>query len=156
MWATLTPAIIGLVGVLVGALISTGANYWLAVRKEATDAALEKAKRSIELKTAARLIANELLVGSAVVTMLVEKRKWVDDVTKLPLVAWERDKAIIARELSYADWHAVTTAALAVEQFRDFAPVPQSEPTDRMKESGKVFLRDIRAGLEALTPYTLD
>jgi hypothetical protein len=38
-WATITPAIIGLVGVLVGAIITTGANYLLAVRQETADAA---------------------------------------------------------------------------------------------------------------------
>jgi hypothetical protein len=45
MWITLTPAIIGLVGVFVGALITTGANYWFAVTKEAVEAANDKAKR---------------------------------------------------------------------------------------------------------------
>jgi hypothetical protein len=34
MWTTLIPAIIGFVGVLVGAGITTGTNYLLAVRKE--------------------------------------------------------------------------------------------------------------------------
>jgi hypothetical protein len=34
MWTTLGPAIIGLLGVVVGAVITTGTNYVLAVRKE--------------------------------------------------------------------------------------------------------------------------
>ena len=37
LWVTLTPAIIGLVGVVIGAGISTGIAYLLAVRKEASD-----------------------------------------------------------------------------------------------------------------------
>jgi hypothetical protein len=39
----LMPAIIGLLGVLVGAIITTGANYWLAERKEAAEVAKDSA-----------------------------------------------------------------------------------------------------------------
>jgi hypothetical protein len=155
MWTTLTPALIGLLGVLVGATISTGATYWLAVRKETTDLATEKTKRSTELKTAARLIADELLAGSVAAAMLVEKRRWTNESIKLPLVAWERDKGIIAREVPYGDWNAIAIAAMAVEQFRDFAPPGGRghEASDALVETGKPVLRDIRAGLEALKPY---
>ena len=51
---TLIPAMIGFVGVLVGAVITTGANYLLAVRKEKAEAARVKLFRTNELKTAAR------------------------------------------------------------------------------------------------------
>jgi hypothetical protein len=158
MWTTLTPALIGLLGVLVGATISTGATYWLAVRKEAVDVATEKAKRSSELKTAARLIADELLAGSVAAKMLVEKRRWTDESIKLPLVAWERDKGIIAREVSYSEWNAIAIAAMAVEQFRDFAPPGGRghEASDALAETGKPVLRDIKAGLDALKRYAND
>ena len=55
MSATLLPAVIGLVGVLVGAVT----NYLLAVRKEKADAVKDKLFRSNELRTAARLITLE-------------------------------------------------------------------------------------------------
>ena len=54
---TLIPAMIGFVGVLVGAVITTGANYLLAVRKRKAEVARDKLFRANELKTAARLIA---------------------------------------------------------------------------------------------------
>jgi hypothetical protein len=73
MWTTLTPAIIGFVGVLVGSLISTGANYLLAVRKEKADATKDRLSRSNELRTAARLIAGELFNAQTAATILVEK-----------------------------------------------------------------------------------
>jgi hypothetical protein len=44
MWFTLFPAIIAFVGVLVGAVITTGAIYLLAVRKETADAANDAGK----------------------------------------------------------------------------------------------------------------
>ncbi len=50
MWPSIIPAIIGLFGVLVGAFITTRANYWLAERKEAAEAAKERVSRAIELK----------------------------------------------------------------------------------------------------------
>ena len=69
-WATITPAIIGLVGVLVGATITTGANYLLAVRQERADAAKEKSEREVALKTAARLITHEFVWAQAAASFL--------------------------------------------------------------------------------------
>jgi hypothetical protein len=42
------PAIIGLVGVLIGAAISTGATFWLAVRKKATETRNWRRDRCLE------------------------------------------------------------------------------------------------------------
>ena len=44
-------AIIGLVGVLVGAAISTGASFWLAIRKEATETKNWRRERCLEVYT---------------------------------------------------------------------------------------------------------
>jgi hypothetical protein len=43
--ATYVPALIGLLGVFVGGLITAGANFILTVRKERTDEAREAANR---------------------------------------------------------------------------------------------------------------
>jgi hypothetical protein len=158
MWTTLIPAIIGFVGVLVGAGITTGTNYLLAVRKEKAEAAEHRVARTTELKTAARLIANEFFVAQAAARMLVEKKRWAPEEIKFPLDAWQTDKGVIALELPFKDWRAVEIAALAVEQFRNFPPAPRSsdDASDRAAENGKPVLRDITAGLEALRPYMLD
>ena len=158
MLVTLTPAIIGLVGVLVGALISTGANYWLAVRKENTEAAKEKYDRDAALKTAARLIANEFFGARAAANIAVDKRRWPEEMVKFPLDGWRSGRAIIARELPYADWSAVETAALAVEHFDSFRAVPRASENlaDSTAETVKPIVRDITAGLEALRPYIVD
>ena len=62
---TLIPAMVGFVGVLVGAVITTGANYLLAVRKEKAEAARDKLFRANELKTAARLIADDFFTPNS-------------------------------------------------------------------------------------------
>ena len=154
MWTSITPALIGLLGVLVGAIISTGTNYLLAERKETAEAAKEKLSRAIELRTAARLIADELLTGRAAVTILIEKKRWVPAEIKLPLDAWERDKRIIAREFSFDDWSAVRLAAMAVEHFRSLSVGPRDENASEVTaEKAKSVLIDIEAGLQALQPY---
>ena len=163
MWVTLSPAIIGLVGVLVGAVITTGANYMLAVRKEAAETAKDRFSRANELKTAARLIASEFSDAQAAATILVEKKHWVpgDVARDFPLDAWERDRGLLARELSLNEWSAVKLAALAVLHFRDsttgHAPHPGDDKADDVAVEGvKPMLRDISAGLEALRPYLRD
>ena len=158
LWVTLTPAIIGLVGVLVGAVITTGANYWLAVRKENAEASKDKLTRTIELKTAARLIGNKFFAGRGAAKILVEKKYWVPDEAKLPLVAWERDKGILARELSLEDWDAVRIGAVAVEQFQSLRPVPHTSDimSDAIAESAKSIFRDINTAVETLRPYMID
>jgi hypothetical protein len=157
MLTTLMPAIIGVVGVFVGAIITTGANYLLAVRKETAEATERRLSRAKELKIAARLILSEFLVAQMAATILVEKKRWFPEETKFPLDAWQRDRRILALELPAKDWHAVCIAALAVEDFRGFPPAPRSSDnaSDAMAETGKPVLRDIKAGVEALGPYML-
>jgi len=158
MWPSIIPAIIGLFGVLVGAFITTGANYWLAERKEAAEAAKDRNSIAIELRTAARLIMNEFLAGRAAAKMLTETKKLVPEEAKLPLDAWERDKEIMARELSLEGWNAVRVAALAVEHFQSFRTqfLTIGAVSDQFVESSKSILRDINAGVEALQPYVGD
>jgi hypothetical protein len=158
MWTILSPAIIGLLGVVVGAVITTGTNYVLAVRKETAEADLRERSRANQLKTAARLIANEFFTARAAATTLVEKKRWVPAEIKFPLDAWQRDRGVIALELPLKGWTAVEIAALAVEHFRNFHTAPRSsdEASDAMAETGKPVVRDITAGLEALRPYALD
>src|SRR5688572_29209091 len=106
-WLTLTPAIMGLIGVLVGSFISMGANYWLVVRKENTEAAKEKSEREVALKTAARLTTYEFVWAQVAANNAVEKKRWLDEAIKFPLDAWRNGRTIIARELPYHDWAAV-------------------------------------------------
>ena len=47
----------GLIGVLVGAIITTGFSYWHVKRQEKAEAAKAAQARAKELKTAARLVA---------------------------------------------------------------------------------------------------
>ena len=158
-WATITPAIIGLVGVLVGAIITTGANYLLAVRQETADAAKTKLARANELKTAARLIANEFVLAHSAAKNLVEQKRLMPEQIECTLDAWQRYKGVVALELPYTDWTAAYVAALAVEHLSLTRPTPlltELVANDPLAESGKRIVRDIDAGLKALAPYLID
>ena len=101
---------------------------------------------------------NEFLAGRAAAKMLTETKKLVPEEAKLPLDAWERDKEIMARELSLEGWNAVRVAALAVEHFQSFRTqfLTIGAVSDQFVESSKSILRDINAGVEALQPYVGD
>jgi hypothetical protein len=149
---TLIPAMIGFVGVLVGAVITTGANYLLAVRKEKAEAARDKLFRANELKTAARLIADDFFTAQTAVMEFVDNKRWAPAAARnFPLDAWQKDREVLARELTLEDWNAVEIAVWAVERFRTVAPVPRS--SDALAEIGKPLLNDIKAGIEVLIPY---
>jgi hypothetical protein len=154
----LTPAIIGLIGVLVGSLISTGANYLLVVRKENAEAVKEKSDREVALKTAARLITNEFVWAQAGANNAVEKKRYLDEAIKFPLDAWRSGRTTIARELPYHDWAAVETAASAIENFQVFRKVHGSSETlpDPMVEILESLVKQIAKGVEALRPYLPD
>src|SRR5262249_60851065 len=68
----LTPAIIGLIGVLVGSLISIGSNYFLAVRAERAEQENTQRTRNAEMKGAARLVSGQLAAVAAGGPMLCQ------------------------------------------------------------------------------------
>ena len=149
---TLIPAIVGLVGVLVGAVITTGANFLLVVRKEMAEAEKEKLFRANKLKSAARLIADDFFTAQTAVTEFIDNKRWASAAARnFPLDAWHKDREVLARELPLEDWNAVEIAVWAIERFRTLAPVPRSN--DAMAEIGKLPLNDIKAELEVLIPH---
>jgi hypothetical protein len=108
---------IGFVGVLVGAVITTGANYLLAVRKEKAEAARDKLFRTNELKTAARLIADDLFTAQTAVMEFVDNKRWAPTAARnFPLEAWQKNREVLARELPLEDWNAVEIAVWTVER----------------------------------------
>jgi hypothetical protein len=61
-------AIFGLVGVIVGGIITAGSSFVLAVRRERADRERDSRALAIEVKRAARLIDMELARVQAVAT----------------------------------------------------------------------------------------
>ena len=95
---------VGFVGVLVGAVITTGANYLLAVRKEKAEAARDKLFRANELKTAARLITDDFFTAQTAVTELVDNKRWAPAAARN--FHWMRGRKI--GKSSPANYHSKT------------------------------------------------
>lgn len=168
MWNTLFPAIMPLVGVIVGAVITTGTNYMLAVRKEKAEEALvarkeaaEAAKvqiaRANELRIVARMVRNELYAVHASASIIIENKHFVPGkvARNYPLDSWDKSKGVLARELSYNDYQAVELATRRVDHFRCSLGLYMNLDDDTI-EFIKGIIEDINAGLDALLPYTRD
>ena len=69
-------AIFGLLGVLVGGIITAGSSYLLDRRRERVERQRDRRNRAIELKRASRLIDAELSRAEAAARICVEKRHW--------------------------------------------------------------------------------
>ena len=150
-------AIFGLVGVIVGGIITAGSNYVLAVRRERADRDRDSRASAIEVRRAARLIAVELARAQAVATFAINERRWIDE--NLTTEAWQKYAATIAPILSNEAWSDVWLAIVALEYtegskneylsgvLRDI-PIP-----DNITELITPKLENIKRGLEALGPY---
>jgi hypothetical protein len=158
MWVTLTPAIIGFVGVLIGAGITTGTNYLLAVRKEAAEEAKDWLVRATKLKTASRLVLNEFVTAHVAATHIIEKQTWPSQNLKLLPVGWEANKEIFALELSTDDWNAVHWAASGVVDLQILRELHDPTGSFHDDPGGVVSHIDARlvSGINAISIYTVN
>jgi hypothetical protein len=123
----LVPAIIGLVGVFVGAGITAYANFILAVRKEKADAKKEKGERAVELRTSARLVRNEFMKAFDEGRYLTKEwykspapdpevpRRYSELALEPLLAVWKDHKAVFAAGFDSKSWESVEQAANLVE-----------------------------------------
>ena len=108
------PAIVGLVGVIIGAMLSGTLTVLMARRSEKHEA--HAAARLLEAEL--RSIAQRLVL---VRDGLRRKEPSIDlpEVISLPpTVAWEAHKSLLASLLTTADWYAVATAYESVQILR--------------------------------------
>jgi hypothetical protein len=148
---------IGLFGVLVGGMITAGANFVLAVRRERVEAQRDRRSNAIEVKRASRLIVLELSGAEVSAKICVEKRRWwVDPNIQLKTEAWRKYGDVLAPALSDAEWRAVSIAFVAVQQLLSNTEITVLEITDTLAAGISIMLRDIQNGRLALEPYASD
>jgi hypothetical protein len=109
-------ALLGLAGVLVGAVISGGFNLWVARRKERADAAAESERHGVDLRRAARLIDDDLHAAASAARWSVEHEVFPGQ--HLTTLGWQRYRDILAPELSDIDWRSVNVAVNAIDAFQ--------------------------------------
>ena len=147
-------AIFGLVGVIIGGVITAGSNYLLERRRERAISQRESRNQAIEIRRAARLIDAELLRARAAASIAIKNKHWWIPDAKLKTEAWEKYCSVIAPVLSYGDWVAVVKAVLAIDDL-SLDRLPGDIP-DSTVELLVPMLQDIEAGLNALAPFVFD
>jgi hypothetical protein len=149
MWSSLGPAILSLIGVLVGGFISTGATIVLAIRKERSDAAKEKRQRVAELRKAARLIQYEFTSGSETLASADQAVRGTID-PKRYLQAWWDHKAMLAASLDYPKWTTLAGAAQDIELMAGLPFDPNRAP-ESVRGVYDVAGERMRSALEILS-----
>jgi hypothetical protein len=96
-------AIFGLIGVVVGALITGGTSFWS-----------EKRRESAELRAALRILDDEIESAIAGISACLELRHWHPRIREIVLEDWPRSRGIIAARLNSVDWMAVSNANAVV------------------------------------------
>jgi hypothetical protein len=109
-----------LLGVIVGAIITKGLDYVLAVRRERAEEKNETRKRTISIKAAARLIDEELYFGESVAEVIIESKDWWATDVELTTEAWKANRSTIVSELSGNDWESVVKGTLAVAKLSQY------------------------------------
>jgi hypothetical protein len=110
----LETAIVGLVGVLVGALISGFFNLGIAWRKERVDAIKERREHDVQVELAAQRIDIDLQIAESAARHCVERREWWHLDGPLRTEGWDQYQATIGPELTKSGKEAVVTAVMAV------------------------------------------
>jgi hypothetical protein len=111
-------AAIGVLGVLIGAVISGGFNLWIARRKERGDAAAESKRHRMEIRRAARLIDDDIRVASDAVRYSLEHKQWWPSAQRLASAGWREYRAVLAPDLSDLHWRQVSLAVTVIDRLQ--------------------------------------
>jgi len=133
----MTAAIFGLLGVVVGGLLTGGVDYFMARRRE-----------QAELRQSTRLVADELHSLWLVVDLILERGQLLparlpgeDTELLFPTSSWHAHKAVLARALRQKEWIALATVYAAVENMR---PVMLRTPDLPLDAEGSLALTEMR------------
>ena len=159
---SITPAVIGLVGVLVGGIITAGSNYIVAIRKERADLAMAESNQKRELHRAARMIWVEL--NEADTALNLASSGWtVDTSAHARADKWDKYGSSLASAMPLKDWENLAVAYEGIYTLRQWykeALERNRGPTDKMSESKQVdamslsvVTGNVKGALISLKPY---
>jgi HAMP domain-containing protein len=92
----LQTAILALVAVLLGALITGAITFGVAWWRERKTAEAEKIRHAIEVRRAARLIDDDLQKAEAAATYAAEQKEWWFSAPGLSTTGWQEYRAVLA------------------------------------------------------------
>ena len=139
----MSAAIFGLLGVVVGAVLTGGVDYVMARRQE-----------KAELRQSTRLVADELHSLWLMVDLILERGQLPP--ARLPgeeaerlfsTDSWQAHKPVLARGLRQEQWRALATVYAAVESMRVVILRTPDLPLDTEGSSALIEMRDQTAQL---------
>ncbi len=122
--ANFLPAAFGLMGVIVGGLITAISNYFLERSKE-------KRVELRDLRRAARLMGANLSIFHGEVDSARNTKAWPPDpaLVEYPSAIWVQCQSSLAGRLSPAEWRTLVHALMVVESFhrlvKEAMPLPR-------------------------------
>ena len=152
------PAAFGLLGVVIGGLITAGSAYLLDYRRERREIAKEERDRTQELKKAARLVLADLLSGSATGEKTIEDGKFYRLIhDSLGDNSWATYRTVFASALSFEQWFALYMGIRTLSQLkaiRDLAiNTGQVDVDAKDKEKLQTLVADMEAAQEVLRRF---
>lgn len=138
----MTAAIFGLIGVVVGAIISGGAKFLL-----------EKRKERVAARVAARLVRDDLYEATCWIEDSLAEGRWVKPLAKrISSQSWIDQRSFLAAAMPYSDYAAAGSAYRAAEDINNWLSSGDSslDLTETDRERFSLWLEDLRNGLQAL------
>jgi hypothetical protein len=110
-------ATFGLIGVVVGALVTGGVTWTLARRREQRD-----------VRAAARLLRNDLLKAEGMLSHALNESRWWPRDRELPTSLWREERRYLAAELeNFDDWEPIGRAFTELEELSLYVEVRSLE-----------------------------
>jgi hypothetical protein len=154
------PALFGLIGVIVGGLITAASSYLLERRREEREHNRERRGQAALLRQASRLIDEELSTAINSIRFAQQKKRWYSLVLKPAVTAWQQYRSVLALGLPTDVWSSALRGYSAVEQLITLgAAISGSDAADRELEKDTLeFADQLRGDIEearkAIAPFT--
>lgn len=141
------PAASGLLGVIVGGLITTGSSYLLDKRRERREREREERQAATELKRAARMLSANLEIFRSDVRSVLKEKNWSSWTgSDYSPGAWLQYQTVVAPKLTKSAWDALNLALLSINGFIALR--------QKWREGGKHQISDSSAAtIEGLMNY---
>jgi hypothetical protein len=157
----LLPTAFGLLGVIVGGIITTNSFYLLDERRSKREQEREERARGIEIKRAARMIDADLSTAAASAMFACKRDKYWDSAdSPLKLKGWDDYGAILAPAVSSDAWSKILLGIQAVRDLNEYRgldasvavgnPFPPLSPP--LKPGVAAALNDILSAEKAMAP----
>jgi hypothetical protein len=155
--SNIVTAVFGLIGVIVGGLITGVMSYILEKRRANREEAKEKRKRIIALKQAARLIDADFDSALGAVECCISFKRWTSGFDPIRLEVWREHQSVLATEATLDDWIRLKKAVKAMEGYQlgaNYATNQGDLNTNVVALAvPKAAKGDLESGRAALKPY---